>query len=60
MNKVRCNANVIFIDKFLYIFGGSDGDKYLANSFDRIEIEELFKNYEVCERKILKIIPRLF
>lgn len=50
LNKIRCNSNVIFVDKYLYIFAGSDGDKYLGNSFERIEIDELFENYDRYEQ----------
>jgi hypothetical protein len=47
LSKPRCNSNALFCDnKFIYVFAGSDGDKYLGNSFERIQIEGLIENYE--------------
>jgi hypothetical protein len=50
LSRPRCNANVLFVDggKFMFIFGGSEGDKYLSNHFERINLSEFYSYYTNC------------
>lgn len=48
LSTSRCNANVLFVDNhyYMYVFGGSDEERYLTNSFEKINFQEFVKIYE--------------
>ncbi len=41
LNTYRSNSNILILNDYLFVFGGSDGEKYLSDKAERIKIRSL-------------------
>ena len=51
LNTIRSNSNILVFNDYLFVFGGSDGEKYLTENAERIKIsslndDESLQNYQ--------------